>query len=262
MAIVAGVVFFVIRAALALVPAFATRRPIKKWSALAALLAAAAYLVISGAEVATQRAFIMTAIVLIGVMADRAALTLAHARGRGLRGADPGAAGAGASELPDVVCGDARADRRLRAQPALATQCRHDSRRAHRAVGRQCRRRPDPRLAGRGPRHHALRRVPLPSARALRRDRQPDGDADRLDLGDADRPAGAARHSVRVRRLPVAADGRGDRLDDGGRALGREPAGRGRAHAGVRHRTAAGLHRRSGRALPAQDAAALVRSGH
>ena len=39
MAIVAGVVFFVIRAALALVPSFATRHPIKKWSALAALLA-------------------------------------------------------------------------------------------------------------------------------------------------------------------------------------------------------------------------------
>jgi competence protein ComEC len=76
MAIVAGVVFFVLRAALALVPAFASGRPIKKWSALAALVAAAAYLVISGAEVATQRAFIMTAIVLIGVMADRAALTL------------------------------------------------------------------------------------------------------------------------------------------------------------------------------------------
>jgi competence protein ComEC len=76
MAIVAGVVFFAFRAGLALIPGLATRRPIKKWSALAALLAAAAYLVISGAEVATQRAFIMTAIVLIGVMADRAALTL------------------------------------------------------------------------------------------------------------------------------------------------------------------------------------------
>ena len=76
MAIVAGVVFFALRALLALVPAWASGRPIKKWSALAALLAAAAYLVISGAEVATQRAFIMTAIVLIGVMADRAALTL------------------------------------------------------------------------------------------------------------------------------------------------------------------------------------------
>ncbi|HVG52589.1 MAG TPA: ComEC/Rec2 family competence protein [Xanthobacteraceae bacterium] len=76
MAIVAGVVFFTIRALLALIPGMAVRRPIKKWGAVGALTAAAAYLALSGAEVATQRAFIMTAIVLIGVMADRAALTL------------------------------------------------------------------------------------------------------------------------------------------------------------------------------------------
>lgn len=76
MAVVAGVVFFVIRAGLALVPAFATRRPIKKWAAAGALVTAAFYLLLSGAEVATQRAFIMTAIVLIGVMCDRPALTL------------------------------------------------------------------------------------------------------------------------------------------------------------------------------------------
>ncbi len=76
MAVVAGVVFFVCRALLALIPGFANRRPIKKWAAVVALFAAGFYLVLSGAEVATQRAFIMAAIVLIGVMADRAALTL------------------------------------------------------------------------------------------------------------------------------------------------------------------------------------------
>ncbi|MGB8547759.1 MAG: ComEC/Rec2 family competence protein [Xanthobacteraceae bacterium] len=52
------------------------RNPIKKWGAVAALVAATFYLVLSGAEVATQRSFIMIAIVLIGVMVDRAALTL------------------------------------------------------------------------------------------------------------------------------------------------------------------------------------------
>jgi competence protein ComEC len=72
---VAGIVFFVIRAGLALVPAVALRHPIKKWAALAALAAAAFYLLLSGAEVATQRSFIMIAIVLVGVMADRRALT-------------------------------------------------------------------------------------------------------------------------------------------------------------------------------------------
>ncbi len=75
MAVVAGIVFFVIRASLALSPALAIRRPIKKWAAAGALVAAAFYLVLSGAEVATQRSFIMTAIVLIGVMADRPAIT-------------------------------------------------------------------------------------------------------------------------------------------------------------------------------------------
>jgi competence protein ComEC len=76
MALVAGVVFFVVRALLALSPVLAMRHAIKKWAALAALLAAAFYLLLSGAEVATQRSFIMTAIVLIGIMVDRAALTM------------------------------------------------------------------------------------------------------------------------------------------------------------------------------------------
>ena len=75
MAVVAGVIFVLLRAGLALAPGLAERRPIKKWAAAAALVAAALYLVLSGAEVATQRAFIMTAIVLLGVMLDRQALT-------------------------------------------------------------------------------------------------------------------------------------------------------------------------------------------
>ena len=75
MAVVAGIVFFFIRAGLALIPSLASRRPIKKWAAAAALVTAAFYLVLSGASVSTQRAFIMIAIVLIGVMLDRPALT-------------------------------------------------------------------------------------------------------------------------------------------------------------------------------------------
>jgi competence protein ComEC len=75
MAVVAGIVFFVLRAVLALCPGLATRRPVKKWAALAALIAATFYLLLSGAEVATQRSYIMIAIVLVGVMFDRPALT-------------------------------------------------------------------------------------------------------------------------------------------------------------------------------------------
>jgi competence protein ComEC len=75
MAVVAGVVFFAVRALLALVPPLTTGSPIKKWSAAAALLAAAFYLLLSGAEVATQRSFFMTAVVLIAIMVDRRAVT-------------------------------------------------------------------------------------------------------------------------------------------------------------------------------------------
>jgi competence protein ComEC len=76
MAVVAGVVFFVVRAVLALFSTLALGRPIKKWAAAAALAAATFYLALSGAEVATQRSYIMAAVVLTGIMADRPALTL------------------------------------------------------------------------------------------------------------------------------------------------------------------------------------------
>jgi competence protein ComEC len=75
MAVVAGVVFFAVRALLALIPALTVGFPIKKWSAAAALAAAAFYLLLSGAEVATQRSFFMTAVVLIAIMVDRRAVT-------------------------------------------------------------------------------------------------------------------------------------------------------------------------------------------
>ncbi|KIZ40841.1 MULTISPECIES: ComEC/Rec2 family competence protein [Rhodopseudomonas] len=75
MAVVAGVVFFVVRALLALIPALTVTFPIKKAAAAAALAAAAFYLLLSGAEVATQRSFLMTAVVLIAVMVDRRAIT-------------------------------------------------------------------------------------------------------------------------------------------------------------------------------------------
>jgi competence protein ComEC len=71
MAVVAGVVFFAVRALLALIPALTVGTPIKKWAAAVALVAAAFYLLLSGAEVATQRSFFMTAVVLIAVMVDR-----------------------------------------------------------------------------------------------------------------------------------------------------------------------------------------------
>src|SRR5262249_19687111 len=47
-AVVAGIIFFVLRALFALMLAFSSRHPIKKWAALAAFGAAAFYLVLWG----------------------------------------------------------------------------------------------------------------------------------------------------------------------------------------------------------------------
>lgn len=76
MALVAALVFALVRGTLSLVPALALRRRVKAWAAIVALIVSSAYLLISGAEVATQRSWIMVAVVLIGVALDRGALTL------------------------------------------------------------------------------------------------------------------------------------------------------------------------------------------
>jgi competence protein ComEC len=76
MVIVAGPVFWVVRALLALFPPLALGYPIKKWAAAAALATATFYLALSGAAVPTVRSWIMMSIVLIAVMLDRPALTM------------------------------------------------------------------------------------------------------------------------------------------------------------------------------------------
>lgn len=76
MVLLTGSVFWVARASLALSPRLALNRPIKKWAAAIALLAGLAYLLVSGASVATQRAFIMVAVAFFAVFLDRPALTM------------------------------------------------------------------------------------------------------------------------------------------------------------------------------------------
>ena len=51
-AVVAGVIFFIVRAFFALIPVLADRAPIKKWAALTALLVTGFYLILSGNQVA------------------------------------------------------------------------------------------------------------------------------------------------------------------------------------------------------------------
>ncbi|WP_336799757.1 ComEC/Rec2 family competence protein [Kaistia sp. MMO-174] len=84
MVLVTGVVFWSVRAGLALIPSLALRRPIKKWAAIAALLVSGFYLLISGLDVAAQRSFIMTSIVFLAVLLDRRAISMRNVALAGL----------------------------------------------------------------------------------------------------------------------------------------------------------------------------------
>ena len=173
MALVAGVVFFVLRALLALV-AVARERPADqemgrgaaRWSRPPPIS------MLSGAEVATQRAFIMTAIVLIGVMADRRGADAAHARDRRLAVllfapqsvVHPSFQMSFAATLALIAAYERGLPWMAKADTSLSAP--------RRAVGRPRDRGAGAGLAGRGARDHALRRLPFPPPRALRRDRQ------------------------------------------------------------------------------------------
>jgi competence protein ComEC len=76
MALVGGGLFWLVRALLAAVPLLALNWPIKKWAAVLALSAAGFYLVISGAAPSSVRAFVMFAVAMLAVLADRPALTM------------------------------------------------------------------------------------------------------------------------------------------------------------------------------------------
>ncbi len=76
MGLLTGFVFTLVRAGIALIPPLALRVPSKKWAAVGALAAATIYLGLSGGNIATQRAYIMVAVMLCAVLLDRRALTL------------------------------------------------------------------------------------------------------------------------------------------------------------------------------------------
>ncbi len=76
LSLVALILFFSVRAGLAMSETMALRHPIKKWAALAALAGAGGYMLLTGATVPAQRATIMLAIVLLGVLVDRTAISM------------------------------------------------------------------------------------------------------------------------------------------------------------------------------------------
>lgn len=76
MGLLSAFVFGALRYGLALVPWIALRAPAKPIAAALALLVAAFYLGLSGGSIATERAFIMVAVMLVAVMLNRRALSI------------------------------------------------------------------------------------------------------------------------------------------------------------------------------------------
>ena len=76
MVLFAGSLFWLLRAGLAASAHLALRYPIKKWAAAAALGGATFYLAISGAGVATQRAYVMIGLMFIAILLDRPAISM------------------------------------------------------------------------------------------------------------------------------------------------------------------------------------------
>ncbi|MCP8938202.1 ComEC family competence protein [Alsobacter sp. SYSU M60028] len=76
MILAAGMVFWLVRALLACVPNLSQNWPIKKWAALAAMVAGVGYNVFAGSEIATQRSLAMTLALLGAILADRPALSM------------------------------------------------------------------------------------------------------------------------------------------------------------------------------------------
>ncbi len=74
--LVGAFVFFVVRGGLALFPPIALRYPIKKIAAGVALVVLTCYLLLSGAAIPTQRAFVMTGLAFLAIIMDRLRISM------------------------------------------------------------------------------------------------------------------------------------------------------------------------------------------
>ncbi len=74
--LVGGLLFFAVRLSFAVWEGAALRLPIKKYAAVAALVGSLGYLLISGATLPTQRAFLMLCLVMLAVLLDRSPISM------------------------------------------------------------------------------------------------------------------------------------------------------------------------------------------
>ncbi|MEJ6709740.1 MAG: ComEC/Rec2 family competence protein, partial [Amylibacter sp.] len=76
MGLLTGFIFAIVRLSIAAIQPLSVRWHAKKIGAVVALFAGLSYLLLSGANIVTQRAFVMVAVMLIAILLDRPAITL------------------------------------------------------------------------------------------------------------------------------------------------------------------------------------------
>ncbi|ESQ75416.1 hypothetical protein ABAC402_09965 [Asticcacaulis sp. AC402] len=76
MAVVGGFIFFLLRGAMAAIPALALRIPVKKFAAAVSIVCVLAYLAISGAPAPAVRAAVVASVAFAAILFDRRALSL------------------------------------------------------------------------------------------------------------------------------------------------------------------------------------------
>ena len=209
MVMAAGAIFWLARALLAAIPTLALLWPVKKIAAAIAMLGATAYCVFSGSEVATERALVMTLVMLGAVLVDRPALSMRNLalsalivlarEPEALLGPSFQMSYAAVAAL--IAAAEWARGRFPPAEPAGA-------------VGRACALAGLRRLRARGddarrePRHRPLRQLPLPRPQSVRAPRQRARRAARIAGRHALRGRRRARLSVRARPADLGAHGR------------------------------------------------------
>ena len=231
---IAGIAFFALWFGLALVPGAALRWPTRKIAAIGALAVAAAYLLLTGATIPTQRAFLMLAVVMVGVLAGRVAISMrlvaAAATVLLLLSPEslptPSFQMSFAAVVALVAAYEAWSAWRLRAAGAAAPpSCTHPGRR--RCDEPDCRRGDS-----------AVCPVPFPPAGDVRPRRKPDRRTGRFRVRPANGVVGPVRHAVRAGGRTALANGPGHRPDAVGRSRRFRPsrcAGIGASAAGLGH---------------------------
>jgi competence protein ComEC len=218
MALVAGTIMGGLRVGFALFPGFSSRRPVKKYAAIAALASISAYLFISGGEVAAQRSFIMLAVMLTALLFDRAALTMRNLAISAIAviaispheviGPSFQMSFAATAALVGAYAwwSDRKQADSTTARPPNRSPA--GGRRHAEEIAGVCRR-PCGDLCRGGPRDRSVRRIPFPTRLAAQPGCEPCGDADSFNAGHAFRCDGRRRHAARHRGAVLLRHGQG-----------------------------------------------------